>query len=511
MDSPVLERIGRELALRKRLQEALLVFSRGVSARLALNTALEALVEEVNTTFGARRTSIWLHDRRAKLLTLSASSDPRDSVDRERIPTTEEGPIPSALRLDHAIVSGAGADRAVIAPLRGWRRALGALVVEGEAREVGDQLLLELAQDLARQLSTAIESVVVLEELILQQRTLADTFDSLADMVVVTDAEHRPVQINSVLAERAGFPRGELSARSLRDIVGDAIADWASSQEVGSRIVATREFSGESLGGTIAATATPLVSHTGGPAGRVLVLRDITEQVDLRSKLAQSEKLASLGEFIAGIAHEMNNPLQSVLGHLELIIDLGDKNLPQRAELRRIYHDADRAAKVVHNLLVFAGNQRATRQRVNVGRLLPLAIAEREAAFQRPEVEIVREGPDHLDVTGDPDLLQQAVLNILINAEQAIAQTGRSGRIVLRTASVGGQVLITIEDNGPGIAPEVLPRIFDPFFTTKTVGQGTGLGLAIVYGIVHEHGGSITAGSSSLGGASFTLQLPAAE
>ena len=506
-----MERIGRELALRKRLQEALLVFSRGVSARLSLATGLEALVEEVNALFGTRRTSVWLHDRRAKVLTLAASSDPRETADPERIPTTDDGPIPGALRQDGAFVFGGGAERAVVAPLRGWRRALGTLVVEGDSRELDGDLLVELATDLARQLSTAIESVVVLEELIRQHRMLADTFDSLADMVLVTDADQGLVQVNDALVERAGLSRRELTTKSLAEVVGEPIAAWASAPDVGTTAVVTREFTGAPLAETIAATATPLVSHFGGPAGRVLVLRDITEQVQLRAKLAQAEKLASLGQFIAGIAHEMNNPLQSVLGHLELIIDLGGKDMPQRGELRRIYNDADRAAKVVRNLLVFAGNQRATRRRLNVGRLLSRAIAARQSAFQRPDVAIVREGPNDLEITGNSALLQQALLNIIINAEQAIAQAGRTGRIVVRTASSHGVVTITIEDSGPGIPPDVLPRIFDPFFTTKEVGQGTGLGLAIVYGIVHDHGGSIQAGVSPLGGAMFTLQFPAAE
>ena len=510
MDSPVVERIGRELALRKRLQEALLVFSRGVSARLSLNTGLAALVEEVNTIFAARRTSVWLHERRDRLLMLAASSDPRDAVDHERIPITDDSPIPSALKQESAIVSGSGPGRVIVVPLRGWRRALGALVVEGEARALNDELLVELSMDLARQLSTAMERVIVLEELIRQQRILADTFDSLSDMVLVTDAQHRPVQVNSVLADRAGVPNSELMQRSLRDIVGDRIAEWASAQNVDAREVVTRDFSGEPLAQTITATATPLVSQSGGPAGRVLVLRDMTEQARMRAKLAQTEKLASLGQFIAGIAHEMNNPLQSVLGHLELIIDHGGKDLP-RNELRRIYHDADRASKVVHNLLVFAGNQRGTHQRLHVGTLLARAIAARQSAFDRPEVEIVREGASDLEIIGDAALLEQALLNVLINAEQAIAETKRAGRIVVRTTSANSRVIITIEDTGPGISRDVLPRIFDPFFTTKEVGRGTGLGLAIVYGILQEHGGSISAGASPLGGALFTLQLPAAD
>jgi PAS domain S-box-containing protein len=511
MDTPALERISRELLQRKRLQEALLVFSRGVSARLSLETGLEALVSEINSLFGAKRTSIWLHDRRGRYLTLAASSDPRDTGTAERIPTADDSPIARGMRHDAVLVEGAGASRAVIAPLRGWRRALGTIVIEGDARELDDELLMELSMDLARQLSTAVESIVVLDELIRQHRLLADTFDSLADMVLVADANQRAVQVNSTLAERAGVPRTELVDRPIDEVVGEAIASWATGQLPSSREAATREFSGEPLAETIAATATPLIAQAGGPGGRVLVLRDITEQVRLRARLAQSEKLASLGQFIAGIAHEMNNPLQSVLGHLELMIDIGDHDASHKTDLRRIYHDADRAAKVVRNLLVFAGSHRAARRRINVQKLVSRVIAIRESSFQRPNVTIDFEGDDELEIVGDGGLLQQALLNIVINAEQAIAGAGGEGRILITAVARAPHVVITIEDSGPGIAPEVLPQIFDPFFTTKEVGEGTGLGLAIVYGVMQEHGGQIHAGPSRLGGAQFTIQLPAAE
>ena len=512
MDTPVLERIGRELLLRKRLQDTLLVFARGVSARLSLETGLEALVTDINATFGAHRTSIWLHDRRGRFLTLAASSDPRDAAATERIPTGDDTPIAIGMRQEGILIDGAGPTRAVIAPLRGWRRALGTLVIEGEACQADDELLVELSMDLARQLSTAIESVVVLDELIRQQRLLADTFDSLADMVVVTDPQHRAVQVNNTLAERAGTPRAGLIDRPIEEVVGQAIASWTGEQEAGSREAATREFSGEPLAEAIAATSTPLITHAGEPGGRVIVLRDITEQTRLRARLAQSEKLASLGQFIAGIAHEMNNPLQSVLGHLELMIDVGDHEAAHKTELRRIYHDADRAAKVVRNLLVFSGSHRAARRRLNVGKLLSRIVAIRESAFQRPEVDIEVHAADGLELVGDSGLLQQALHNIVINPEQAIASRSGGGRIVITASSeCSRQVSITIEDSGPGIPAEVLPRVFDPFFTTKEVGEGTGLGLAIVYGVVHEHGGQIHAGGSSLGGAAFTLKFPAAE
>jgi C4-dicarboxylate-specific signal transduction histidine kinase len=185
---------------------------------------------------------------------------------------------------------------------------------------------------------------------------------------------------------------------------------------------------------------------------------------------------------------------------------------PVRTELRRIYQDGDRAAKIVRNLLVFAGSQRMTRRRVSIDRVLSRALTSRAAAIKRNQVQIVRtQGAGLPNVLGDPLLLQQAFLNILINAEHAVLERSAAPRrITITTESTGDRVRVGVRDTGSGVAPEALPRIFDPFFTTKEVGQGTGLGLAITYGIVQEHGGTITVQNLPTGGAEFTIELPAA-
>jgi signal transduction histidine kinase len=237
-------------------------------------------------------------------------------------------------------------------------------------------------------------------------------------------------------------------------------------------------------------------------------------------RLAQSEKLASLGQFVAGIAHEINNPLQGVLGHLELLLTapikpgVGDYvELPRavKKDLRLIYHEADRAAKIVRNLLTFTGAQRKTPKRLHIDRILTRALAGRRSALTRAVIEVVREQGTNLPpLYGDPLALHQAFLNVLINAEHAIASAASSGRIVITTTSPDPhRVVTTIRDSGPGIPASVLPRIFDPFFTTKDVGQGTGLGLAITYGVIQEHGGTIHAANAAEGGAVFTIELPA--
>ena len=157
MESRDLDRLTRELALRKRLQEALLVFSKSISARLTMETALESLVLEVGTIFGVRRASIWLHDREARVLTLSASSDPRERGSAARIPTTEASPVARGLRVEAPEISGNGDAQCLTMSLRGWRRALGTLVIEGRAGQVDPELFIELATDLGRQLGAALE------------------------------------------------------------------------------------------------------------------------------------------------------------------------------------------------------------------------------------------------------------------------------------------------------------------------------------------------------------------
>jgi len=518
------------LSLHRRIQELLLGFSRGVSATLSLGGALESLCSELNDLFGTRRVSVWIHYRRARELALAGSSDRAYAAGDTRV-QTESDTIPArGLRLDAPQFVGPASEggRILVAPLRGWRRALGTVVVEGEPKDLDDQQFVDALYDFGRQFSFALENVQLLEEVLQQRRLLEDTFNSLIDLVVVTDTDSRVVQMNDAFASRVGSSRRALIDRPLAELVNNEIAQWVVASDPMGRVaepsppvsasVRVRQFTDDRLGGIFAATVTPLINHEGNPTGRVLVARDITAQVQLeterealRGRLAQSEKLASLGQFVAGIAHEMNNPLQGVLGHLELLIETSEAAKPVRPTLRRIYQEGDRAAKIVRNLLIFTGSQRMSRQRLRVDRVLARALASRAASLRRNAIEVSRQYEDALRISADPLLLQQALLNILINAEHAIVATGKPGRIHTSIASAnnGQTVRLTIEDSGPGIPVDVLPRIFDPFFTTKDVGQGTGLGLAITYGIIQEHGGTVHAANVANGGARFTIDLPA--
>jgi PAS domain S-box-containing protein len=516
-------------------------FWRGISSTHGLGPAIVGVLNEFSTHVGAQRASVWLHDRRARELSLVASSDPA-YVEKGRRVSISDPQVPAAvglrleraqiLRGDHGLV-----DPILVTPLRGWRRALGTLVVEGTpAKPVDDQARLDLASELGRQLSVGIENVQLLEDMLRQRRLLEDTFNSLHDPVIVTDHALRVVQMNDAFAIRIGRPRTDLFERPLADLVGAELADWAAGKDPGPDTgrhvdpdsgARTRTIAHDRLGGIFDVTTTPLINEDGEPVGTVIVARDITLQTRLeadkealRSRLAQSEKLASLGQFVAGIAHEINNPLQGVLGHLELLLTapikpgVGDYvELPRgvKKDLRLIYHEADRAAKIVRNLLTFTGAQRKTPKRLHMDRILTRALASRRSSLSRAVIEVVREEGDHLPpIYGDPLALHQAFLNVLINAEHAIANVATSGTITITTTSPApDRVVTTIRDSGPGIPAAVLPRIFDPFFTTKDVGQGTGLGLAITYGVIQEHGGTIHASNAPNGGAAFTIELPA--
>ena len=519
-----LARLGREAAMHRRIQELLLGFSRGISATLSVAGALESLSTDTNALFGTRRASVWLHDRRNRALVLAASSDPVHAAGGGRVATEADTTASRGLRLERPEIAQEGNERVLIAPLRGWRRALGTVVIEGDPTELDDRQFVDAAYDLARQLSVALENVQLLEGVLQQRRLLEDTFNSLIELVVVVDNDLRVVQLNEAFAARVGQPRTDLREQPVADLVGAEMAAWLAAQDPASAAgegaaPPAKQFTDDRLGGIFEATVTPLINQDGEPVGRVLVARDITEQTRLeterealRQRLTQSEKLASLGQFVAGIAHEMNNPLQGVLGHLELLINTSEAARPVRPTLRRIYQEGERAAKIVRNLLVFTGSRRMSRRRVRVERVVARALASRAAALRRARIEVARQEAEGIPpVAGDALLLQQAFLNVLINAEHAIVATGEPGRIDVCVApTASGAVRLTIRDTGAGIPPKILPRIFDPFFTTKEVGQGTGLGLAITYGIVQEHGGTIQAGNATEGGAQFVIELPSA-
>jgi PAS domain S-box-containing protein len=528
-----LTRLRQRDALQRDLRLLLDEFAESLSASLTLSAGLDSFCHGAKRLFGADRTSVWIHDRRARSLVLRASTDSAQGSGEVQIPADDPlAPAAVAMRRARAeILEGASglaveeeATVTVTVPLRGCRRALGTVVFEGVRVETGGEMdLLDRADELGRQLSNAVENLSLLDDVMQSQRELEDTFDSIAHLVAVFDRLGRIVHVNNAFATRVGRPREELIERPLTDVVGPELVAWLAelaSQSPGpdSRGPVMREIVDPVLNGSFMITVTDLLNPEHERVGSVIVARDLTPQTkleaereELRKRLTQSEKLAALGQFVAGIAHELNNPLQGVLGHLELLRVTGAFPKQLRREVQTIYREADRAAKIVRNLLVFAGSRRVPRRAVSLNGVLQKVVALRASACRAGSVEVVRHYDEKLPrVQSDPLLLHQVFLNMVMNAEHAIASAGTGGRIEITTsvAPERRMIIATVRDTGCGFAPEVLSHIFEPFYTTKEVGKGTGLGLAIAYGIVQDHGGQIIAANHPGGGAVLTVELP---
>jgi signal transduction histidine kinase/CheY-like chemotaxis protein len=236
---------------------------------------------------------------------------------------------------------------------------------------------------------------------------------------------------------------------------------------------------------------------------------DVTEQDRLQRHLIQSEKLASLGETIAGIAHEINNPMTSILSHAQLLT-LHRGGPADEASIGVIVQEAKRTADLVKNLLAFSRKESKQREVVNAYELIRQAVNLKRYQFRVNNIQLVVEPTSELlPVSVTASQMQQVLLNLLNNAEQAITKNGRPGIIQVAGMRKGERVIITVSDNGTGIPAHVLPNIFDPFFTTKKLGEGTGLGLSIAHTLIENHGGSIYARSSP-GNTVFTIELPLA-
>ncbi len=268
----------------------------------------------------------------------------------------------------------------------------------------------------------------------------------------------------------------------------------------------------------------PPHTHAGGtglgtPLQIDALLRDVSERKrledqarDLYHQLLQAEKMAVLGQTISGVAHELNNPLASILTWAER---LSKKPASEsiRQGLDTILHEAERAARIVRHLLTFARKRHTTRTMVDVNQVVRDTLAMRQHEQRLANITLVDGLAAGLpQVFADPHQLQQVILNLVINAEQAMVSAHGRGTLVVRSWQEIERdvVLVEFADDGPGVPEELLAKIFDPFFTTKEVGKGTGLGLTVAYAIVQEHGGRISAHSKPGVGSTFRIELPTA-
>ena len=252
----------------------------------------------------------------------------------------------------------------------------------------------------------------------------------------------------------------------------------------------------------------PLFDSAGDFKGYVGTNKDVTGRKQMQEQLAIADRLASVGELAAGIAHELNNPLTGVIGFSQLMLD---KEMPGdiKEDMEVVYGEAQRASQVVGNLLTFARKHAVVKQMLNINSVIA-KVLELRAYEQRVENISVeaRFDPTLPEIMADYFQLQQVFLNIIINAEYFMKKAHQKGKLTITTEKVNSKVRAAFADDGPGIDRENLGHLFDPFFTTKEVGEGTGLGLSICHGIVAEHGGRIYVESELGKGTTFIVELP---
>jgi len=394
----------------------------------------------------------------------------------------------------------------LLVPFLARGRVTGALAIGGEAGRFGPSAL-RLLEGLVSQASIALESARLVDLHDDGRRSWQEVVDAISPALCIVDRSGRIRRANRAFADLVNAPPASLIGRPWQAFVPP---EWSSElQRALEQQGAGREVDLRTGERTYAVTAVPITSTD--RSALVLLFDDQTERRRLQDQLIQSEKLSAIGQLIAGIAHDLNNPLASVVGFADFLKEVPNVPPALREPLTVIQEEAERASNIVKNLLSFARKQDHQRRPTPLRPLLDatFVLLRNQLMAHRVEARIEVE-PDLPAPDIDPNQIQQVFVNLINNAAQAVASTGRPGGILVRARRWLDGVAIDVIDDGPGMSETVAAQVFEPFFTTKPEGEGTGLGLSISQGILREHGGRIMLSTEEGRGSTFTVQLPLA-
>jgi PAS domain S-box-containing protein len=346
-----------------------------------------------------------------------------------------------------------------------------------------------------------------------KRRLLAAATEYADDLITIMRTDGRMEHANGAFCRAVRSTPQEVAAKRATDFLAeqsrsqiDAITDAIRTAGVWrGTLVRCRPDHSTFLS---SATLVSLTDDAGAATHWVAIERDITQETQLREQQIHRERLAAVGQLVSGIAHELNNPLQSILGLSDLMIQ-SEQREDKRTDLAEVQKQAHRAAKIVRNLLAFVRRSGKQRTECDINEIVRSAITLRERELELANIAVEEEyAPNLPHVVVNREEMQQVVLNLIVNAEHALRGTTAGGRLRLRTAVNEASVAVEVEDDGPGIPPALAGKIFEPFFSTKETGQGTGLGLSISLGIATAHGGSLSVVPASKG-ACLRLSVPA--
>ncbi len=349
-------------------------------------------------------------------------------------------------------------------------------------------------------------------------RLLASVAQQAGDLVIVFDRTWLVREANDAAVGALGYSREELARLTCPDLTAED--GHAAGRQADRALQADQAWRGTIVrrrkdGSTFPASSTmgALRDEAGRVTHFVAVERDVTDELRVRDKLVSTERLSAVAEVVSGVAHEINNPLQAIMGCTELVLE-GAASLPPQTQkdLETIRSEAGRAGQIVRNLLGFVHRSGGERGIHDVNAIVQKIALLRAYHLRQTGIELdLRCRPEPLLARVNEDDIKQVVANLILNAEHAIAGSGHGSRIAVYTWRDAHGLAVQVADDGPGIPPEMRGRIFEPFFTTREVGEGTGLGLSISLGVAIAHGGGLEFAPSPEGGASFRLTLPPLE
>ncbi|MBA2628115.1 MAG: GAF domain-containing protein, partial [Gemmatimonadales bacterium] len=402
---------------------------------------------------------------------------------------------------------------AAIAPLRSHGDRIGALAVAGRQGGPFTTEDLWLLSTVATNASVVLANGRLFQMLQRSTEQWETAFNALTEGIAVVGPEGTVLRANSSLARMAGTAEPTLVGQNFASAlfgVSDAAAGIITAARHGER-PAPMQVRSDSAHRTFRLTAAPL-GDLAGNGSVVALVEDVTEQREMEAQLIHNEKMATIGQLVSGVAHELNNPLTSIAGLTELLLETVPLADAPRDHLRVIHDQAERAGRIVRNLLTFARKGTPDKTPVDINDVVvrtTLLIAY-EMKLRGIELDS-RLSTEPLIVIGDRYELQQVLLNLVTNAVQAVGSLpeGRPRVIGIETRPAGDHVILRVSDSGTGVTPDLVPYLFTPFFTTKAPGQGTGLGLSLSYGLVESHDGRLSYAAAAIGGAEFTITLPA--
>ena len=405
------------------------------------------------------------------------------------------------------------------APIVTGEQVLGVLQAQSNDPDAYDREVIEIVMLIARQAGTAIaraHASAAERAANERARALAVALEAMDQPVLIRSRDEIVLYANGAALREYGYTREELIGLPSHVLtVLPTVRAHDHSREVHREDLATSgSWSGELLlqrknGSEFPAwlSINNIVNDEGEITASVVSARDMTEERRVAEQLRQSEKLVALGELVAGVAHEVNNPLTGISAFAQLLQE--EKLTPDQLEAAQmIKREADRAVSVIRDLLTFARKTGPRSVPIDMNALIEQTMRLRTYGLRTAGIEMRQDlSPSLPRVRGDDRQLQQVLLNLVVNAEHAVANCPR--RIVtLRTSAAAGRVVVEVSDTGHGMSVDIQKRIFEPFFTTKPEGSGTGLGLSVSFGIVQTHGGMLTVHSAPGAGATFRLTLP---